>query len=271
MFLLQIVITCRSIFFPSINILNKDIFNVMHKYAYLLSIINKSLKVFDTFIKNNIFKNWLSWSIKLIKLITKVPYQYITYLNWVFDYIIRLGVCLCFTLDVVYYHKINYLYKALPLLLIPLIYKYILYTLHTVTEINLEDIKDVFIINEDNKIITSFEYCKILAKKVLLSPSMANTFFSDNYLLHDNLKQFTFQWTDSYIAHNEITFKDYNDTELSNFFLESYLVYNQLFVLTSIYLYTLDYNYKNMGLWVSFMISFLYFFNWLYILIYGII
>lgn len=237
-----------------------------------INLCKHSLITLDNYIKFYIITKWLFIGLFFMNKITKhIKYENAPYLTLIFDFIPRILITILFSIDVFIYHKFDFFYKAMPMLLLPVIYQYICYTLKNICELNLQSAEDIFlIIDTTNNIkLSPIEYVKSYIRKAWDNPKLINSSFSEYSLLNNNLEAYTFGWTQNYIDKNQTKFNKMTNDEITQAFFVSYLQFNQLFVLTSIYLFNIELTKDKQLTWIRLSLSSILLLNWTYIIYYG--
>ena len=196
-----------SIFIYAIIVQLKVIFNIAKKpnvvAEKLLVFSNKCYEAFDHFLREILFKEQIgNWIVKL-------GFFLITYLNGRRTYILtalrivpKVIVLFFFVVDVFIFHKLCFVYKASPLLIVPLIINYIDYLMYNFCKNNLNILKDIlcFYDNTQQKKIEPIDF--VFAK---MGMTKYNFIYSN---------QFSYSLTDAYIKkQNDISFDEESTIE----------------------------------------------------------
>jgi hypothetical protein len=261
------LINKNNLKYTTINKYNNYLKKITHYYFL-------SLKVFDTFIKANISDVWVKLTVKLSTFIcNKIQYKNIQYLTWVFDFLPRILIALTFAFDTIYLQQFYYFFKLIPILILPIIYNYILYTIKGVCEINIDDCPKYFRIqqySDYNLYLDSWEYVKFKLRECVNNPTKVHQLFTNEFLLNDNLSLFQFSFSETYLLTNKDTLKNMSDEDISELLFSSYLGLNQMFVLPFIYVNRIE-TYQNLQLIkVQLFVSTIFLISWVYILCYGL-
>ena len=231
------------------------------------------LRSFDIYIRVNFTDIVIKFSFELLDVMTKqLSYKKIYYLNWIFDYCVRILISMAFVFDVFWLHSFYFFFKALILLLIPLIYNYICYTMKDICIINIDDCSNYFNIYDlkENHKIFHWDYVKHKLYLVFKNVADINYVFDDDYLLNNNLEQFRFEFSQSYLEKYKDHLKSISDTEVTELFFEHYLGFHKTFILPFIYLTRLEILKETQGQFIRFITSLIFFIGWIYILFYGL-
>jgi hypothetical protein len=119
---------------------------IEHKYNPI-HIITKSMISLDAFIKNHtpFYDDRYSYSdiiiIKSAHLLFNTKLKIISMIL-IFRVVPQLIVCTCFAYDILYDYKFNYFYKSLFILILPLFLQYIIYSITTLINLNLENLNE---------------------------------------------------------------------------------------------------------------------------------
>jgi hypothetical protein len=137
-----------------------------NRFIYLKYYLNKviqlcykSLKIIDDFIKHTLLINHTGKLLKAFGLILKRFLIYNSSNKYLIIYLLcnvipRFFVLFMFSIDILYFHKFQYVYQFAWLLTIPLIYSYLLYTYKEFSEHNIHEIlQDILIFRFDDKTI----------------------------------------------------------------------------------------------------------------------
>src|SRR5271154_1801065 len=132
---------------PPTNIL---ILWLSNQISTLFKVYYNSLKAFDDFIKHTILVEHLgqilkSLSVIFIKIFTKVKSKKYIIIYTMLDLMPKIIFLIAFSFDV-YNHKFYYSYQLVGILFIPLLYKYILFTLREFSEHNIKDMNESILI-----------------------------------------------------------------------------------------------------------------------------
>jgi hypothetical protein len=273
---LLIITFLLSIVFCIYKLINEDNFKPIYSNNRYINSLKKityyyflSLKTFDSFLKANFSERWVNLTVKLSGFIcNNIQYKNVQYLTWIFDFLPRILIALTFMFDTVYLHQFLYFFKLLPL-----VYNYILYTIKSVCEVNIDDCPKYFKIQKssnNSKYLGQWEYVKFKLLECAHHPLKVQKLFSDETLLGDNLSLFQFSFSEVYLLDNEDKLKTMSDEDVSQLLFASYLGLNQMFILPFIYVNSIE-TYKNLQvIKVQLFISIIFLISWVYILFYGL-
>jgi hypothetical protein len=156
---LLITICFVSLFLYTIYKLYKIIYNKSFKtsnnivvilFKYILQIYTGCLTALDNYIKHTLLQTHLGYYLKTISIVCNKIFNNKRSVNFAIAYFSldlfpKIFLLLCFTLDT-YNHKFNYIYQFACLLLIPLIYRYLVFTFREFSEHNIAQINGVILI-----------------------------------------------------------------------------------------------------------------------------
>lgn len=115
----------------------------------LMSFWNHCLIQFDYFIKSHIENSWdITVAIGLY-LYNKYSHKHMVFSIVLFCIIPKVIVVCAFLIDIFLYHKFNYFYKLSYLLIIPLIFNYLIYSLHDLSITNIIKMSEEIVIKDD--------------------------------------------------------------------------------------------------------------------------
>lgn len=133
----------------------KNAFSILWGKLYLLPynplhIINNSLTALDAFIKNNMpiynaHQSYGDFFIETLGLKCSKYTKTSLLILYLFKLVPQLFVCFLFFLDVTYFHRFDYFYKSLWLLILPIMMSYIIYSLRTLIVTNLDSLDSIMI------------------------------------------------------------------------------------------------------------------------------
>ena len=141
---------------------NKFITHCKHYANKIIKLFYKSLKTLDDFIKHELFINHTGQILKTFGLKITQILKYKISKRYLIIYLLcniipRVFILFIFSIDILYLHKFQYVYKVAWLLIIPLLYRYLIFTYKEFSEHNINQmLQHVLIFKfEDNSIMNT--------------------------------------------------------------------------------------------------------------------
>jgi len=277
MILINIILHCLTIL-KNMKILTKSnpskIKLFFSKKASLVKhIFSKSLLSFEHFM--NVYFTDINFKIcfEIMYYATiNIVYVKIQIVTWIFDYIPRLIISICFIYDIFYLQTLNYFFKVIPLFILPIIYNYICFTIKKICEINIDNCGrylTIYDYKEQINIPNPWTYVKLISHRVN-PPDRLDYYFSDNFLLNDNLSLFKFGLSQEYLKQNEIEFSLLSDKQVTDRLYNLYLGFHQTYILPFLYIIRIEIYRSSLDALLGLLNSLIYLFGWSYILLYSL-
>lgn len=222
--------------------------------------IQECLYTFDEYIKNKDYTYFSLGSLLqsfcsvYVYCVNRNSFKKHRYLLVLFDILPKVIMASVFLFEIIFMHKINYFYKLSGLLLLPLVFNYVIYTLKDFCTRNLEIFDTILCITDINdNIVDMKDYCR------------QKCYF---YLTRGNRGSTVFFARLSKTFINENVTKSYDEKATLYHFMEVLDVFiqvkEQLFVL-----YYIKERWLYINIFINIIIYLLYIISWAYTIWYG--
>lgn len=244
--------------------------NRIKKYFYT------SLEELDSFLKAVILgEKYPQILMKISAFISKnIKFSYGRYFSWIFVFFPRIIISIVFFIDVVYFNYMEYFYKVLPLALIMLLYKYVIFCLRAFAEGNLKlHAKEIYLYEYKNNEFIKISTGDYVSRKFSEANRHTNSelMFQEEYLFGKNLEKFQFSFSEQTMKEEKEFFKYASFEEVDARLITYYFNMHRWWIYPEVLIYSSNmYKEEIDGPKFLLFTYCVYFMSWSYMLLYGI-